>query len=120
MLARADRRHRGRKPVSYGSAEIPSDVDGLYGILERTRELADPQIDHYELDRDLGHTPDSRADTAVSLLGQRFMGFEQRRLDVLMQRFCIAENIKPYDLVILGAPVWVATLEPGPMNTSTV
>ena len=65
MLARADRRHRGRKPVSYGSAEIPSDVDGLYGILERTRELADPQIDHYELDRDLGHTPDSRADTAV-------------------------------------------------------
>ncbi|WP_035391445.1 DUF7019 family protein [Ferrimicrobium acidiphilum] len=112
--------YRGRRPVSDGSAEIPSDVDGLYGILERTRELADPQIDHYELDRDLGHSPDTRADTAVSLLGQRFKGFEQRRLDVLMQRFCVAKDIEPYDLVILGAPIWVATPEPSPINTSTV
>ncbi len=111
--------YRGRKPVSDGSAEIPSDVDGLYGILERTRESADPRIDNYELDRDLGHSSDSRADTAVSLLNDRFKGFKQRRLDVLMQTFCLAEDIEPYDLVILGAPIWVATPEPGPINTST-
>lgn len=112
--------YRGTKPFSDGLAEIPSDVDGLYGILERTRELEDPQIEHYELDRDLGHTPDNRADTAVRLLGERFKGYEQRRLDVLLQNFCIADNIKPYDLVILGVPVWVATLKPSPNNIAPV
>lgn len=112
--------YRGRKPVTDGLAEIPSDVDGLYGILERTRESVDPQIGYDELDRDIGHSPDSRADTAVRLLGERFKGFKQRRLDVLMQTFCFVEDIEPYDLVILGAPIWVATPEPGPINTSTV
>ena len=66
--------YRGR-PASDGLAEIPSDVDGLYGILERTRVSVDPQIDDRELDRDIGHSPESRADTAVSLLRERFKGF---------------------------------------------
>lgn len=61
--------YRGRRPMSDGLAEIPSDIDGLPGILERTRESADPQIDNYMLDRDLGHSPDGRAEMAVTLLG---------------------------------------------------
>jgi hypothetical protein len=35
--------YRGRKPVSDGLTEIPSDVDGLYGILDRTREPETPR-----------------------------------------------------------------------------
>ena len=54
------------------------------------------------------------------LLGDRFRGFRQERLDVLLRNFCIAEHIEPYDLVILGAPIWVATPEPGPIGGSSV
>jgi hypothetical protein len=109
--------YRSRKPISDGMTEIPSDVDGLYGILERTREPRDPSIANNELDRDIGHSPSSRADTAVRLLGQRFEGFSEGRFDVLLQHFCSDEDTKPYGRVILGAPVWVATPEPRPMST---
>ena len=89
--------------------EIPSDVDGLYGILDRTREPRDPKIDDHYLDRDIGQSPAGRADTAIRLLDQRFKGFREDRFDVLMKRFCTVEEIGGYDLVILGAPVWIAT-----------
>ena len=102
----------GRNPVSDDLGEIPSDVDGLYGILERTREPRDPEISDFELDRDLGHSLASRTDGAVRLLGDRFRGFRDGRYDVLLQNFCTVELTEPYDLVILGAPVWVATPEP--------
>jgi hypothetical protein len=111
--------YRGRKPISDGLAEIPSDVDGLYGILDRTREPRDRKISNEYLDRDTGHSPSSRADTAARLLGERFTGFREGHFDLLMQSFCIDERTKPYDLVILGAPVWVATPSPGPMRTPT-
>jgi hypothetical protein len=108
--------YRGRTPTSDGMAEIPSDVDGLYGILERTREPNDPEIHYDYLDRDIGHTPNSRVDTAITLLDGRFKGFREGRFDLLMQTFCTVEDADPYDLVILGAPVWVATPEPKPMR----
>ena len=111
--------YRGRKPVSDGLTEIPSDVDGLYGILDRTREPRDPEISNRYLDRDIGHSPSSRADTAFRLLGERFTGFREGRFDLLMQSFCIDDSYEPYDLVILGAPVWVATPSPGPMYSGT-
>ena len=104
--------YRGRKPICDDLAEIPSDVDGLYGILDRTREPGDPQIDNHHLDRDIGHSPWSRADTAIRLLTGRFTGFREGHFDLLMQSFCIDHKTKPYDLVILGAPVWVATPQP--------
>jgi len=109
--------YRGRKPISDGLAEIPSDVDGLYGILERTREPKDPKIRYDYLDHDIGHSPNSRADTAIRLLGERFTGFREGRFDLLIQSFCIDEDTDAYDLVILGAPVWVATPEPLPILT---
>jgi hypothetical protein len=107
--------YTGRKPVSDGLAEYPSDVDGLYGILDRTRESGDPKILDEELDRDLGHDPNGRVDTAVRVL-ERFKGFGEGRFEVLMKCFCEDANTKPYDLVILGAPVWVRTPEPGAMG----
>ena len=109
--------YRGRKPTNDGMAEIPSDVDGLYGILERTREPKDPEIRYDYLDRDIGHSPNSRADTAIRVLGKRFRGIREGRFDLLMQSFCTDEDTKPYDLVVLGAPVWIATPEPRPMPT---
>ena len=38
--------------------------------------------------------------------------FREGRFDLLMQSFCTDEDTKPYDLVVLGAPVWIATPEP--------
>jgi hypothetical protein len=105
--------YRGRKPISDQLAEIPSDVDGLYGILDRTREPGDPEIRSDFLDRDIGHSPGSRTDTAVRLLnGSRFTRFHEDHFDVLIRVFCTDESTEPYDLVILGAPVWVATRSP--------
>jgi hypothetical protein len=107
--------YRGRKPIDDGLVEIPSDVDGLYGILERTREPGDPVIEDEELDRDIGHTPDGRADTAVRLMAGRFKGFHEERLDVLMKPYCTSEGTKQYDQVIVGTPLWVRTPEPKPL-----
>jgi len=99
----------GRKPVADELAEVPSDVDGLYGILDRTREFEDPAIENYFLDRDLGYTPSSRAEIAERMLnGPRFRGIRSERFDVLMQSFSTDESTKPYDLVILGTPIWIA------------
>jgi hypothetical protein len=97
-------RYRFRKPASDGFAEFPSDVDGLYGTLERTREPKDPEIRNDYLDRDIGHTPNSHTDTAIRLLGERFTGFREDRFDLVVESFCIDED-DPHDLVILGAPV---------------
>jgi hypothetical protein len=108
--------YTGLRPGRNEPNEIPSDVDGLYGILERTREPHDPEISDVELDRDLGHSLASRADTAVRQLGDRFRGFRHGHYDVLLQNFCTDESSESYDLVILGAPVWVATPEPQPWS----
>jgi len=106
--------YTGRNPVPNELAEVPSDVDGLYGILDRTREFQDPEIENEFLDRDLRYSPSSRTDFAVRLLnGPRYGGFRSDRFDVLFQSFCIDDSTKPYDLVVLGAPVWIAT--PGKM-----
>jgi hypothetical protein len=108
--------YTGRKPVPDELREIPSDVDGLYGILSRTSEPGDPEIRDDFLDRDLGYEPRGKVDTAVRLLGgSRFAGFRQDRFDLLMQVFVAADDMKPYDLVIVGAPVWIATPLPLPL-----
>ena len=107
--------YRARRPGRDELPEIPSDADGLYGIFERTREPGDPRIVESELDRDIGHDPASRVDTAWRFLcGERFTGFREDRYEVLIQSFCSAENIGPYNRVVLGAPVWVGTPAPTP------
>lgn len=104
--------YMGRKPVSDELAEIPSDVDGLYGILERTREPGDPLIENWRLDDDFGNSPTSRAEAAMRTVGERFKGFREEHLDVLMVYFCGGGAVGPYGRVIVGAPIWVATPEP--------
>ncbi len=110
--------YRGRKPVPDKLPGIPSDVDGLYGILERTREPEDPEIEDHRLNRDLGHDRRSRADSAISLLnGPRFRGFREDHCDVLLYSYSPYDESKSYDLVVVGAPVWVAIPKPRPKRT---
>jgi hypothetical protein len=106
------------KPTEDGSGGYPSDVDGLYSILDRTQEPGDPEILSERLDRDVGHDRSSRVDTAIRVL-EGFKGLGEGRFEVLMRYFCGEEVGKPYGRVILGAPVWVRTPEPGPMGAPT-
>jgi hypothetical protein len=102
--------YEGRKPVPDELPEIPSDIDGLYGILNRVREPADPEIDDHYLDRDIAYDQDVRAQEAVGLLnGSRFEGGREGLFTVLIKRFIYSENIEPYNAVIVGSPVWIAT-----------
>lgn len=63
------------RPRDNGLSEIPSDVDGLYGLLSSIREPSDPKIEEHFLDRDPGHNDYSRADLVVGLLRDRYKGF---------------------------------------------
>lgn len=91
-------------------AEIPSDVDGLYGILDRTLEPSDPNISAFFLDREVGHSAESRAEAAEGLLdGARFKAFRTDTFEVLIKVFARVEHNKSkYESVVLGTPIWVA------------
>jgi len=91
-------------------AEIPSDVDGLYGILDRTLEPKDPKISAFFLDGEVNHGPDSRAEAAERLLdGPRFKAFRTDTFEVLIKVFARVENGETdYESIVLGTPIWVA------------
>ena len=101
------------RPPDNDRGEIPSDVDGLYGLLNATREPSDPQIEEHFLERDPGHNDHSRADLIVRLLHDRYEGFVERRLDVLAKVFHSVDDYSyggsHYERVIIGSPVWAAT-----------
>lgn len=112
--------YSGRRPRPSEPGEIPSDVDGLYGLLEATREARDPVIQKDRLWDDARHSPESRADLVVRLAETRFRGFASRRLDILMRVFTSVDAYQwgstCYDRVLIGAPVWAATPAPRPLS----
>lgn len=79
--------YTGRRVKKHAAREIPSDVDGLYGLLQATREANDPVIADAYLDRDDGHSDDSRIDLAIRLMRDRFSSQSTRVVDVLIQPF---------------------------------
>ncbi len=91
-------------------AEKPSDVDGLYAILDRTREPADPKIGTHFLDRELSHSAESRAAEAENLLdGPRFKAFRKNTFEVLIKVFArVEDDSTDYETIVLGTPIWVA------------
>lgn len=107
------------RPADNDRSEIPSDVDGLYGLLNAARELSDPQIEEHFLEGDPGHNDYSRADLVVRLLHDRYEGFGVRRLDVLAKVFHCVDDYSyggsHYDRVLIGSPVWAATPVPNPL-----
>ena len=79
--------YRGRRPETKVLPEIPSDVAGLYAILDRTNEPGDPELERYRVEDEAGIDIPSRADSVVRLLDHRFKGFRRERLEVLMRVF---------------------------------
>ena len=97
--------------------EMPSDITGLYTMLDLAREPDDPEID-FDYRWDDGHvTEDSRADTAIKFarMGARTAIGEH---DFLARVFIEVENYRYDDSftgrVIVGTPLWVATPKPAP------
>jgi hypothetical protein len=100
------------------SGFYPSDMQGLYSLLDTVREHGDPEIDlDYRID-DYGLPEEARADTAI-LFATEGATKSLGRLDALIRPFI---EINTHDSrrgqfqgrVIVGAPVWIATLPPAP------
>jgi hypothetical protein len=104
-----------RKPKDDGLGEIPSDVAGLYEILDRTAEDEDPTIDPERVTDEADVIPESRPDTVIRLLSDRFKGFREQRVEILFQVFYRYDNFRyagaRFDRVLIGAPIWVANTE---------
>lgn len=111
-----------KRPADSDRCEIPSDVDGLYGLLNATREPVDPPIESDFLDADPEHEDFSRADLVVRLLEDRHEGFRVKLLDVLARVFYCIDDYSfaetHYDRVLIGSPVWAATPVPRVLATS--
>jgi hypothetical protein len=105
-----------KRPADNGDSGIPSDVDGLCGLLDATREPSDPQVTGHFLDWDPGHNDYSRADTVVRLLHDRHESIGVRSLDVLAKVFYCFDDFSfgraHYGRVLIGAPIWAATPAP--------
>jgi hypothetical protein len=108
-----------KRPVDDNDGNIPSDVDGLYGLLNATREPLDPTIAGHYLERDPGHNDYSRADLVVRLLHDRYKDVTAGHLDVLAKVFHCVDDFScgnsHYDRVLIGSPVWAATPAPSPL-----
>lgn len=94
----------------------PSDFDGLYRLIDSSREPGDPEIDPEALQEDDRHDDMSRLETAWRVAGR------SRTIDHLRQMEFLAKvHLHVHDVSILGehfehflvgAPVWVATPAP--------
>lgn len=109
------------RPANNDHNEIPSDVDGLYGLLNAASELSDPQIEEHFLEWDPRHDDRSRADLVVGVLRDQYERFRGCRLDVLARVFHCIDDYSygglHYDRVLIGSPVWAATPGPSPLRS---
>lgn len=110
------------------TGRTPSDADGLYAILQATREPEEVQVDSAILSRryEVGMPDQERAQSAFSILYPLVEPFPSRPLDVLLEPHVVLEDVRLhmhrnslqghgiFDLVIIGAAVWAGT--PAPRN----
>jgi hypothetical protein len=95
----------------------PSDMAGLYALLDSVREPGDPEIDlRYRID---DHTLDRSAIVAESIdFARGGACFEPRRLEllarVLVSEDEYARHEDRFDQVIVAAPLWIRTPLPQP------
>lgn len=97
-----------------GCGLYPSDVDGLYSILDGVLEASDPKVDRDYLWRDAGIETRARQEVAHEFFeSTRRHSFRTEFLDVLAWSFGYDEDVdlggSRYDSVLIGAPVWIAT-----------
>lgn len=110
----------GAKPgIGDDCGVYPSDVAGLYQILSLTGESADPAVDPDRLWDDARMEMLDRCNVARRLREGTTGHFPSEHLSVLAHSFFHDEDIElggeKYDRVLLGTPIWIATLEPEPM-----
>jgi hypothetical protein len=111
----------GRRQVDEGEGYYPSDMHGLYAILDAAREHDDAGIDFEYLWADAGMAERPRAEHAMQFArGAARRGIGRHRF--LSKIFCEKEDI---DLgcgvigrVIVGTPIWIATPLPKPFPGS--
>lgn len=93
----------------------PSDIAGLYSLLDAIREPGDPETDlDYRL-HDQSLDPATRVDEAI-MFAQGGARLGPQRLEFLARRLLYEESFDglhgTYDCVIVGAPLWVRTPKP--------
>jgi hypothetical protein len=111
----------GRRPKDDNLDYYPSDVAGLYTLLDAARERRDLEIDlSYRWD-DSTLSNAARAETAVKFAHGGATG-EPRLLDFLARVFLEVEDYNfagnAYDKVLVGAPLWIATPKPQALRTT--
>lgn len=97
----------------------PSDVAGLYAILDAAREADDPEIDlDYRWD-DHAMSAKERARMAVMFAQEGATG-PSASLEFLAKVFLVVDAYRSgdetYRRVVVGAPLWIATPPPRPIH----
>lgn len=110
-------RSDGRSPVEEGF--YPSDMSGLYGILDSIREREDPEMDLDYRIEDEGLDPIARAEyaTLFARSAKRPIGrvdFAARLFDDVSDVQLDGSDVR--GRVLLGTPLWIATPTPRPMS----
>ncbi len=101
-----------------GTGYYPSDIDGLYALLDAAREPDDPEIDFDYRWEDARLSPEALAEDAV-----KYARGGARR-DVGPHRFLarVFRRVEDYQgpgfcgQVLIGAPLWIATPPPQPFT----
>jgi hypothetical protein len=110
----------GHRASNDGEGYYPSDIMGLYTLLDAVREPHDPEINVNFRTDDVAMAPAARAVTAVHLAeggASKPLG----RLDVLFRVLIDEDDVElrtgTTSRVLLGTPLWIATPAPRPVVT---
>lgn len=103
-------------PVSHTQGRTPSDIDGLYDLFHQIREREDARVNTYRLDTNRRMTDLEVAQDTMSLAQGSPGDGPPRRVEVLLKRHrppltgiisLDDDFLAPYNLVLIGAPVWI-------------
>lgn len=110
---------RDGRPEDAFWGRTPSNADGLYELLQATREPEDVQLNPEFVVKDRGHGWDeeTQANLAADLVYGVDNPLPSRTLDVLIKPFLTASNLSlrgqtgalthlPHDLVVVGTALW--------------
>jgi hypothetical protein len=105
----------GRKEQKDDFAYYPSDIAGLYGLLDAAREADDPDIDFHYRWEDQSSSTEGRVEAAV-MFAHGGATRPARRLRFLARVFIEADSYDfggdRFDSVVVGTPLWVSTTPP--------
>jgi hypothetical protein len=96
----------------------PSDMLGLYGLVDAVREPDDPEIGLRERMDELDFERGRKLRQAIDFVRKGARPFGPQRLSFLAHRMMSEENYRiddvTYDRVLVAAPLWIATPAPTP------